>query len=96
VWPNKERLTYSPIVNGILESEACKIAGPRTPAMGHRHFKKNQKIQFFAKCKMGTNISKKNQKISNLKKNLAIMLQFFAKCKMGHQHFKKKIKKFKI
>jgi len=32
VWPRRERLTYSPIVNGILESEG-KIAGPRTPAM---------------------------------------------------------------
>jgi len=38
VWPKRDRLTYSPIVNGILESEACKIAGPRTPA----HFKKSE------------------------------------------------------
>jgi len=32
LWPRRERLTYSPIVNGILESEG-KIAGPSTPAM---------------------------------------------------------------
>ena len=33
VWPRMDRLTYSPIVKGILESEG-KIAGcPRTPAM---------------------------------------------------------------
>jgi len=35
-----ERLTYSPIVNGILESEG-KIAGwPRTPAKAPRFQKK--------------------------------------------------------
>ena len=51
VWPRMDRLTYSPIVKGILESEG-KIAGcPRTPAMAPTfHTKTQQKkhvSQFF-------------------------------------------------
>jgi len=75
VWPKRERLTYSPMVKGILESEGKIAWGPRTPAntnivLPSQQFK--NEVQLKTKTKVSKGISKHLDFISNLDRILYI------------------------
>jgi len=75
VWPKRERLTYSPMVKGILESEGKIAWGPRTPAntnivLPSQQFKND--VQLKTKTKVSKGISKHLDFISNLDRILYI------------------------